>query len=153
MPYKDEEKNRECRRNWNLKNKEKMKKWSLEYYYRNRDKRLKQMNERYYRVKDTPEEIEKRKIWWKEFWAKNKDRLMKEKITNPKRKEMEAIRRFAYIHFRDNIIQERKCCEICGSIENLEIHHKNYTRDIRDIQLLCRKCHGKMKRKERWNNK
>jgi hypothetical protein len=32
-------------------------------------------------------------------------------------------------------------CELCGSKEGLHIHHKKYTIDFNDWQLLCKKCH------------
>ena len=42
------------------------------------------------------------------------------------------------------LAQANCCCEICGSNENIVIHHKNnYSNDIDDLQVLCKKCHGK----------
>lgn len=36
-------------------------------------------------------------------------------------------------------------CEICGSEENIVIHHNNGTsNEIEDLYCLCRKCHGKV---------
>jgi len=38
-------------------------------------------------------------------------------------------------------------CEICGSTENLELHHKDRNpknNDPSNIQLLCRKCHRRI---------
>lgn len=36
-------------------------------------------------------------------------------------------------------------CEICGSEENIVIHHNNGTsNEIEDLFCLCRKCHGKV---------
>lgn len=34
-------------------------------------------------------------------------------------------------------------CEICGSDNNIEIHHKRYGSDItiKDLELLCFNCH------------
>ena len=35
-------------------------------------------------------------------------------------------------------------CEVCGTSENLCIHHKNeYSNDIEDLSILCRSCHRK----------
>jgi len=39
-------------------------------------------------------------------------------------------------------------CEICGSREEIQIHHNNYNRvgvesPLRDLAVLCRKCHSK----------
>lgn len=39
-------------------------------------------------------------------------------------------------------------CEICGSEENLCIHHNNqYSNDIDDLYILCRSCHSKVEGK------
>lgn len=41
-----------------------------------------------------------------------------------------------------NLLENR--CEICGSIENLEIHHKDRHprhNELSNLQLLCRVCH------------
>lgn len=36
-------------------------------------------------------------------------------------------------------------CEICGSEENIVIHHNNgISNEIEDLYCLCRKCHGKV---------
>ena len=40
-------------------------------------------------------------------------------------------------------------CEICGSEENLCIHHNNgYSNEIDDLLLICRSCHRKLEVKE-----
>jgi len=43
-------------------------------------------------------------------------------------------------------------CLICGSKENLEIHHKNYTKKFEDCLLLCQPCHKKIHRKKPYNS-
>lgn len=36
-------------------------------------------------------------------------------------------------------------CEICGSEDNLCIHHNNgYSNDLKDLYILCRKCHSQL---------
>lgn len=36
-------------------------------------------------------------------------------------------------------------CEVCGSDENLMIHHMNgYSNDVNDLIVVCSKCHGKI---------
>lgn len=33
-------------------------------------------------------------------------------------------------------------CQICGTQENLCLHHKNgYSNKLEDLEVLCRKCH------------
>lgn len=54
-------------------------------------------------------------------------------------------------------IQQQPCCEECGSIDNLQCHHKispfdgyytpeEYDRlayDINNLEVLCQECHNK----------
>lgn len=39
-------------------------------------------------------------------------------------------------------------CELCGAKDNLEIHHKEYKKDISACQVLCISCHRKLHRKK-----
>lgn len=49
---------------------------------------------------------------------------------------------------RQEILNQRKVCEICGSDNNLQVHHLNYKRlgkeDNKDLMLLCDNCHRKV---------
>lgn len=40
--------------------------------------------------------------------------------------------------YRLSLIKE--CCEVCGSKENLELHHPDYSKPL-EVITLCRKCH------------
>ncbi len=40
--------------------------------------------------------------------------------------------------------KEKKICEKCGSVKNVELHHITYDLDINIIQLICRKCHREL---------
>ncbi len=46
---------------------------------------------------------------------------------------------------RIEILNDRKCCERCGSKNKLVVHHKNYDNvfheDPEDLELLCTDCH------------
>lgn len=51
---------------------------------------------------------------------------------------------------RDRIIAERRCCEACGALRRLSLHHVRYTRNGQsvfwqeqdhDLALLCWPCH------------
>ena len=46
---------------------------------------------------------------------------------------------------RNNIINEKKVCEMCGSSFYFNVHHKDYIRIgdelNKDLQLLCHNCH------------
>lgn len=55
-------------------------------------------------------------------------------------KEKIHIRNYAYNNLRNNIIDERKVCEKCGSIYMLQLHHEEYVDNTR-LRLLCKKCH------------
>jgi hypothetical protein len=38
------------------------------------------------------------------------------------------------------------CCEVCGSTENLERHHEDYSKPS-DVKVLCTSCHKKLHHK------
>jgi len=44
--------------------------------------------------------------------------------------------------FHREFIHKFKCSE-CGSVKNLEIHHKKYFKNVDNIVVLCKKCHWK----------
>jgi len=45
-------------------------------------------------------------------------------------------------------------CEICGSEENLCIHHNNgYSNELDDLVVCCKKCHGKLESQRRTEEK
>lgn len=51
--------------------------------------------------------------------------------------------------YRKGIIKKHNSkCDSCGSNENLEIHHPHYDYfDLKELQVLCRRCHKKLLRK------
>ena len=55
-------------------------------------------------------------------------------------KEKKAIRDYSYQKYWKELIEEKQCCEICGSKENLEMHHVKYEKS-KDMQLVCKTCH------------
>lgn len=48
---------------------------------------------------------------------------------------------------RNSIIEDRKRCERCYSIQELQVHHKTYENVFNekdeDLELLCKSCHRK----------
>jgi len=44
-------------------------------------------------------------------------------------------------------------CQVCGELNNLEIHHKQYTNNLEDLAVLCKKCHMKIHRKRDENGR
>lgn len=63
----------------------------------------------------------------------------------------EAARRIATKAKRNGTIV-RKPCEHCGSNENMNMHHEDYSRPL-EVIWLCRKCHLKVHASARPNNK
>lgn len=43
---------------------------------------------------------------------------------------------------------EKKACDKCGAVENLEVHHLEYEKNKSVCQVLCRNCHRKIHRLE-----
>lgn len=45
-------------------------------------------------------------------------------------------------------------CENCGTYENLCLHHDNgYSNELKDLVVLCRKCHRKLEVEEKYGRK
>lgn len=58
-----------------------------------------------------------------------------------------APRYWSYYHRKEILEAKGEKCKKCNSVENLEIHHKKYTNNLEDLEILCRKCHKKLDRK------
>lgn len=79
---------------------------------------------------------------------KNKMRYKKRK-TFPYSKQLKDKRWFA---FREKVFKKKgRFCEICGSTENLQVHHKKYRYPLlaweykmKDVMVLCRRCHAEI---------
>lgn len=41
-------------------------------------------------------------------------------------------------------------CELCSSMKNLNIHHKKYTKNYKDWQLVCSSCHKNLHPNPNW---
>lgn len=134
---------RDYHKRWYEKNKDREKKKSKEYsrWYRKKfPEKCLQYQKKYPKYK----EILKR---WR---LKNKDKIRKyQKDYLEKHKEKKAIWDFAKNKLREEIIKERKCCEDCKSILDLQLHHTLYTNDKEKIKLLCRDCHRKEHKKKK----
>lgn len=44
---------------------------------------------------------------------------------------------------KNKLLEQNGFCQLCGSIKNLELHHKTYD-ETRNVILLCRSCHRKL---------
>ncbi len=51
-----------------------------------------------------------------------------------------------WVSKRNKIREERKCCELCGSTDKLQVHHLTYenlgNEKDEDLMLLCENCHN-----------
>jgi len=82
----------------------------------------------------------RRKTTERKNWEKN--------WRETKGKEKKQIRDYSYHKFRQELLEEIGCCEICGSVFNLEIHHISYTKEKEAIKLFCKKCHTEVHKNE-----
>ena len=55
----------------------------------------------------------------------------------PEQHDRYLMRQHAYRTLKDNKI----VCSKCGCVEILELHHKRYTKNPDDVEILCRPCH------------
>lgn len=106
---------------WN-DNKEELKNYHKDYYEKNREKHLQQKKE-YYKAKRS-EILAYKNQYWKEQGK-----------YNAKRREYWKI-------FIEN--GGKLKCDLCGTKEDLLIHHKDinhFNNDPNNLQCLCRSCH------------
>ncbi len=83
-----------------------------------------------------------------EYRRNNKDKLLLaqyERNSNPtsedkqKRKAWNAL----YYAIRKGKMRKPCICEICGSAENTQGHHSDYSRPL-DVIWVCQKCHAEL---------
>jgi hypothetical protein len=101
---------------------------SLLYYYAYREKRIK-----YQRKYDKSHKEMKREYDKKRRETTNKNRIRK-------------IQSYSHKKYFKVLLKKYKGCELCGSKKKLELHHKKYTKNIKDVMLLCQPCHKKLHR-------
>ena len=98
-------------------------------YYKNREKRL-----AYQREYDKKHKGRKRKQDQKRRATTNKNKLR-------------VIQNYSRKHYFAKLFKKYGGCQLCKSIDKLEIHHIKYTKKINDCLLLCQNCHKKIHRK------
>ncbi len=134
----NKEKWRIYRKRWRDKNKDKIKAYNKEYNKTIDKEKRKAYNKEYNKKPSTEEQNEKYKKYQNEYHKKYQKGRGREKY---------LLRSLAQRNFRSKIINGRKKCEECDSMENLELHHKNYEENIEEnVALLCRVCHKKVHR-------
>ncbi len=115
------------------KNKEEQRLHSILYYYRNREKRIQ---------------------YSREYDKNNKER---KRLQDLKRYKTESynfkqnIRHYSQKHHIPLLIKKYRYCQLnssgCLRDNKLQVHHKKYTKKIKDCLLLCENCHKKIHRK------
>lgn len=64
---------------------------------------------------------------------------------SPRFKEKRRFKDFARYSLRNQILErDNHKCVYCGINNKLELHHKKYTRNPKDIVTICKKCHLKI---------
>lgn len=146
--YKTTEKQRECNREYRLKNKEKAQKYDKEYKKKNREK-INGKNREYRKL--NKKDLQRYNFL---YYDKNEDKIKNH--VNEKRKQStngnykkynektEEQKQRARVRAKANRminVKEHKC-EICGS-ENVTRHHEDYEKPL-DVRILCIDCHKKI---------
>ena len=120
-------------------------------------KEIYQKNKEYY-CKYTQKNKEKIKEYKRKYWLKT-SRKAKEKYGV----SLTTIRRYGLENTVNTFKKFKYKCYQCGEKEDLTIHHLdnkgiNYIRkglkanNLEDnLIILCRKCHGKLHNKQRWD--
>lgn len=103
-------------------------------------------------IKGTYKHSKKTKEKLKRLWTierKIKASYEKQKQKNPMWKHGRyAIRRIIFEE-----IGKKYICELCGSTQQIEIHHKDknqYNNKIENIAILCKSCHSKQHRQKKF---
>jgi len=76
----------------------------------------------------------------REYYAKNRERTIERvrlwRLANPEKIKAEGA--VAHAKKMGRLIVEP--CETCGSTENVDAHHDDYTKPL-DVRWLCKSCH------------
>jgi hypothetical protein len=97
--------------------------------------------------------LEKKRKRDREYYKKNKERMKKyQRDYNKKNPEKKLMQHYAYRFLKDLIYKRANGkCEYCGGVENLNLHHLEYSQknkkefrseDIKKIKLVDRSCHS-----------
>ena len=116
------------------------------YYLQHREKRIQQAKEW---QKLNPEKTRKSMKKARDKFRKEKperfNELMRMNYQRNKAKYMLRNRHNAFLTHHPDLKQKLLSkCEICGSLENIELHHLDYINcslDKANVKVLCRKCH------------
>ena len=106
---------------------------ALKRYYKNREKRI---------------------LYQREYDKKNKERKRLQDKKRYKTKHYNFIQRIRHYSQKNHypiLMEKYKGCQLklegCLINKRLQIHHKKYTKEIKDCLLVCENCHKKIHRK------
>lgn len=100
------------------------------------------------------ERVERHKLYLKDLKENNPEKYRQVKyLANKKWREKNADKnsahtKISYLRQTGRLIPEP--CKICGSEENVEAHHEDYSKPL-DILWLCSTCHHKIHVEKRRN--
>jgi len=94
--------------------------------------------------RNQPIQKQKKREADKAYYLKNKEKLLKyQKEKRALDKEKIKFRNHAVKVLKKVLFDERgEKCERCGSTNNLVVHHKKYTNNLNDLEILCTRCHA-----------
>lgn len=103
-----------------------------EQYWKHREK-IRAYNKQWYK-----DNQEKQLIKRKEYIKNNKNNILEYGRLNAEKKKIIAWSG----HRKSQLFNERgEKCELCSNKEDLQLHHLKYIKDLKFIQILCKKCH------------
>lgn len=102
---------------------------ALKNYYKNRDEKILYQRE------------------YDKSHKEQKNKYEREKRRGNKYNLIKLIQHYSQKHHLPILLKSCKHCELCPSKIKLQIHHKKYTKKIKDCMLVCENCHKKISRK------
>ncbi|NCD06786.1 MAG: HNH endonuclease [Spirochaetia bacterium] len=144
---------------WRLRNPEKNKELRKKYKQSEKGKiaNKKYESKRIKKIINDPKKLEASLLYHRNYYRNNPTKYnrspeyiknyMKEYIKDIEKHRKFLIRQKDRLKYRKQLLEQKGFCQICGSINNLEIHHKDYD-EKSNIILLCRKCHRFLHRKQ-----
>jgi hypothetical protein len=153
MPHKDPEKRREYRKRYYEMHRSEAVEYSRKYYHEHREtvllkqreygkKHRKQISARVKRWKEShPEKVRE---MHRRYYEKHREQILaKSKLYRQLHPQIRKAQKKA-----DYYVPLGQKCELCGSTQNLERHHPDYSNPLK-IVTLCIKCHKKIHRANR----
>ncbi len=122
---------------WAGKNREASRKIKAKYREKNRDTLREKGREYFHQNKDIFDE------WKRQNKEKRKETLQKYSDNHPEKRD---VRQKLYRALKAGKLTKPEECSECGSRENIQGHHEDYSKPF-EVIWLCAKCHMKRHRK------